>query len=150
MAISALPPGVDPDHPIVTDPVETARTAGLRYYTDAQPGIRRKRAGKGVAYLSIDGTPIHDPRELKRFRSLAIPPAWTDVWICPSPRGHIQVTGRDAKGRKQYRYHPRWREVRDETKYDRLRAFGEALPRLRMRVEADLARSGLPREKVLA
>src|SRR5207247_11340785 len=91
-----------------------------------------------------------DRHELRRIRSLAIPPAWTDVWICPRPNGHIQATGRDSRGRKQYRYHPRWREVRDETKYDRMIAFAEALPRIRERVEHDLARPGMPREKVVA
>ena len=114
------------------------------------PGIRRKRAGKGFSYLGLDGRPIRDRVRIKRFRKLAIPPAWTDVWICPLPNGHIQATGRDAKGRKQYRYHARWREVRDENKYGRLIAFGRVLPRLRRQVQRDLSREGLPREKVLA
>jgi DNA topoisomerase I len=134
----------------LADPVEAAKAAGLRYVSDTMPGIRRKRAGKGFSYVGPDGTPIRDPEHLRRIRALVIPPAWTDVWICPSPRGHIQATGRDAKGRKQYRYHPRWREVRDETKYGRMIAFGEALPGIRRRVDADLARPGLPRQKVLA
>jgi DNA topoisomerase-1 len=134
----------------VTDPVASAHAAKLRYVSDTRPGIRRTRAGKGFSYRAPDGTLIHDTETLRRIRSLAIPPAWTDVWICANPNGHIQATGRDAKGRKQYRYHPRWREVRDESKYTRLIAFGEALPRIRKRVNADLARHGLPREKVLA
>lgn len=133
------------------DPVEAAKSAGLRYVSDMTPGIKRKRAGKHFSYVGLDGKPIHDPAELKRIRALAIPPAWTNVWICPKPNGHIQATGRDAKGRKQYRYHPRWRAVRDETKYHRMIAFGEALPAIRARVTQDLTRPGkLSREKVLA
>src|SRR5437867_9609561 len=132
------------------DPVIVAKAAGLRYVSDASPGIRRKRAGKNFSYIGLDGKPIHDQEELKRIRSLAIPPAWTNVWICPKPNGHIQATGRDAKGRKQYRYHPRWREVRDETKYNRMIAFGGALPTIRARSAHDLALPGLPYEKVLA
>ncbi|HEY8292726.1 MAG TPA: DNA topoisomerase IB, partial [Thermomicrobiales bacterium] len=128
----------------------SARAAKLRYVSDTRPGIRRKRAGNGFSYRAPDGALIHDAETLRRIRSLAIPPAWTDVWICANPNGHIQATGRDDKGRKQYRYHPRWREVRDETKYTRLIAFGEALPRIRERVSVDLARHGLPREKILA
>src|SRR5436305_3430436 len=136
--------------PPATDPVDSARTAGLRYVTDDRPGIRRLRSGKGFRYLGADGRPVKDTETLRRIHSLAIPPAWTDVWICPLPNGHLQATGRDDRGRKQYRYHPRWRQVRDATKYDRLIAFGQALPRLRARVEADLAQPGLPRSKVLA
>ena len=132
------------------DPVEAAQAVGLRYMSDTTPGIRRKRAGKGVAYIGPDGQPVRDPKQLERIRSLAIPPAYTDVWICADPRGHIQATGRDARGRKQYRYHPRWREARDETKFGRMLAFSEALPKIRARVERDLALPGLPREKVLA
>jgi DNA topoisomerase I len=132
------------------DPVESAQQAGLRYVTDETPGIRRIRRGKGFSYVAPDGSPVRDERTLARIRSLAIPPAWTDVWICPSPRGHIQATGRDEKGRKQYRYHPRWRQVRDEHKFSRMLAFGRALPRIRARVEEDLRRPGLGREKVLA
>ena len=134
----------------VAAPVEAAKAAGLRYVSDATPGIQRKRAGKHFSYLGRDGKSIHDAEQLKRIRSLGIPPAWTNVWICPNPRGHIQATGRDAKGRKQYRYHPKWREIRDETKYDRMMAFGNALPLIRERVEHDLRLHGLPREKVLA
>ncbi len=134
----------------IAAPVEAAKAAGLRYVSDATPGIQRKRAGKHFSYLGLNGKPIHDEEQLKRIRSLGIPPAWTNVWICPNPRGHIQATGRDAKGRKQYRYHPKWREIRDETKYDRMMAFGKALPLIRERVEHDLRLHGLPREKVLA
>ncbi len=134
----------------VIDPAQVAKTAGLRYVNDSMPGIRRKRAGKHFSYIGLDGKPIHDKDELQRIRSLGIPPAWTNVWICPKPNGHIQATGRDARGRKQYRYHPRWREVRDETKYTRMIAFGEALPGLRERVKHDLALAGLPHEKVVA
>ena len=133
---------------IVTDPVESARLAGLRYVTETGPGIHRRRAGRGFAYLNGHG-PVRDASTLARIRSLVIPPAWREVWICPSPAGHIQAVGRDARGRKQYRYHPRWREVRDETKYARVLAFARALPRIRARVNADLGRRGLPREKVL-
>src|SRR5262245_1225454 len=112
---------------------------GLRYTLDDRPGIRRVRAGKGFRYLSPESRPVLDAETLGRIRSLAIPPAWTDVWICPHANGHLQATGRDARGRKQYRYHPRWRATRDETKFDRLIAFCQALPRLRERVEADLS-----------
>jgi len=133
-----------------TDPVESAQAAGLRYVSDMQPGIRRQRAGRGFCYRGVDGTPIRDREVLHRIQALVIPPAWTEVWICPRPDGHIQATGRDARGRKQYRYHPRWRAVRDGTKYERMIAFGEALPQLRARVEQDMARAGLSREKVLA
>jgi len=139
-----------PPPELISDPVESAQAAGLRYVSDTQPGIRRKRAGTGFTYVGPDGKTIHDAAELARIRSLAIPPAYTDVWICPSPNGHIQATGRDARGRKQYRYHPKWREVRDETKFGRMLAFSEALPAIRARVERDLSLPGLPREKVLA
>jgi DNA topoisomerase-1 len=126
-----------------------ARAAGLTYTRDDKPGIRRVRAGHAFRYLTANGRPVK-PRYLNRIRSLAIPPAWTDVWICPNPRGHLQATGRDARGRKQYRYHPRWREIRDGTKYGRMTAFGRALPAIRRRTETDLRRPGLPRPKVLA
>jgi DNA topoisomerase-1 len=130
--------------------LETAEAAGLRYVSDSVPGIRRLRSGKGFRYVAPDGRAIREPSVLSRIRSLAIPPAYRDVWICPNPNGHIQATGRDARGRKQYRYHPRWREVRDETKFGRMLDFSAALPRIRRRVERDLGLSGLPREKVLA
>jgi DNA topoisomerase-1 len=134
----------------VEDPIASARSAGLRYVNDAMPGVRRLRAGKGFRYIGPDGAAIRDKQELQRIAALAIPPAWTDVWICANPRGHIQATGRDAKGRKQYRYHPRWRSVRDETKYHRTLAFGLALPGLRERTAKALALPGMPREKILA
>jgi len=132
------------------EPAESAQAAGLRYVSDASPGIRRRRAGRGFSYVGPDGRPVRDRATIERIRRLAIPPAYTDVWICPVANGHLQATGRDARGRKQYRYHARWREVRDETKYGRMLAFSEALPRLRSRLEKDLALPGLPREKVLA
>jgi DNA topoisomerase-1 len=118
--------------------------------TDDGPGITRVKVGKGVGYRDPKGRRIRDAATLARIRSLVIPPAWTDVWICPSPHGHIQVTGRDAKGRKQYRYHPRWTAVRDEAKYDRLEAFGRALPELRRRTRRDLLAPPLSRRRVLA
>ena len=127
-----------------------ARYAGLRYVDDRRPGISRQRRGKGFSYVHSDGRPMCDGETLTRIRSLAIPPAWRDVWICPDPNGHLQATGRDARGRKQYRYHPRWREVRDGNKYERMIAFGRALPLIRRRVQKDLAQPGLSREKILA
>ena len=127
-----------------------ARQAGLRYVSDARPGISRKPAGDGFAYFLPDGSKLTDEDELKRIRSIAIPPAWTDVWISPWANGHIQATGRDARKRKQYRYHPRWRSVRDEAKYDRMLGFGRALPRIRAKVDEALKLPGMPREKVLA
>jgi DNA topoisomerase-1 len=132
------------------DPVASAEEAGMRYVTDASPGIRRRRAGRGFSYIGPDGERIEDAEHVAWIKSLAIPPAWTDVWICTSRRGHLQATGRDARGRKQYRYHPDWRAVRDEAKYGRMIAFGQALPGIRERVDADLRRHGLPRERVLA
>jgi len=124
--------------------------AGLTYVSDLDPGIRRRKAGLGFNYRNADGKPVTDEATLDRIRKLAIPPAWTDVWIAPTARGHIQATGRDAKGRKQYRYHDKWRQQRDGGKFDRLIAFGRALPKLRARIERDLAARGLPRDKVLA
>src|SRR6184192_4920119 len=135
---------------VASDGVAAAQLAGLRYASDEQLGLRRRRKGRGFTYVDRDGVPIRDAGELRRIRRLAIPPAWTDVWISPSPLGHIQATGRDGRGRKQYRYHERWREVRDENKYDRMVVFGKALPKIRRRVDRDLKRRGLPREKVLA
>jgi len=134
----------------VTGSLAAARSAGLHFVNDDAPGIRRLRAGRGFRYVGPSGRPLSDERTLARIRSLAVPPAWKDVWICPDPAGHVQATGRDAKGRKQYRYHPRWHETRDGTKYERLLEFGRALPRIRRRVRQDLGRRGLPREKVLA
>ena len=136
-----------------TDPAAAAAAAaaaGLRYVTDARPGITRKRAGRAFSYRDPQGRPIRDRRALARLRALAIPPAWTDVWICPDPRGHLQATGRDARGRKQYRYHREWRAIRDAHKFDRILIFARALPQIRARVDADLRRRGLPRERVLA
>lgn len=124
--------------------------AGLRYVDDQRPGYTRKRVGTRFAYFDTKGTRIRDAAVIKRIDALAIPPAYTDVWICPDPNGHIQATGRDARGRKQYRYHARWRESRDADKYGRMLAFGAALPRIRSRVTRDLAKPGIPRDKVLA
>src|SRR6476620_5189955 len=135
---------------IAPDPVEVAEEAGLRYVTDEQPGYTRKAKGDDFDYFDTEGKKIRDETRLLRIRRLAIPPAYTDVWICSSANGHIQATGRDARGRKQYRYHERWREVRDENKYDRMIVFGKALPKIRRRVNRDLKLRGLPREKVLA
>ncbi|HEY0796178.1 MAG TPA: DNA topoisomerase IB [Acidisarcina sp.] len=135
---------------IVSAPLESAKAAGLRYVTDKRPGLQRKRRGTGFRYTDADGSPVRDAATIKRIKSLAIPPAWTDVWICPIANGHLQATGRDSRHRKQSRYHPRWREVRDETKYERMALFGKALPKIRERVEHDLSLPGLPREKVLA
>jgi DNA topoisomerase-1 len=132
------------------DPLASARGAGLVYTDDSRPGFRRLKRGKGFAYVDARKRPIRSAADLARIRSLVIPPAWTDVWICSNPRGHLQATGRDARGRKQYRYHPKWRAVRDSTKYERLILFGRALPAIRRRTDADLRRAGLPREKVLA
>jgi DNA topoisomerase-1 len=134
----------------IPDPELSAREAGLAYVHVDRPGITRHRAGKGFFYRDPKGDRITDEKTLARIKSLAIPPAWENVWICPSANGHIQATGRDARNRKQYRYHPRWREVRDETKYEHMIAFGKALPSIRERVEADLRRKGMPKEKVLA
>ena len=138
--ISALP----------TEPAQAARSAGLRYVADDQPGFTRKRAGKAFRYFDANGKEVRDKDQLARIKSLAIPPAWTDVWICPSPNGHLQATGRDARGRKQHRYHPKWREARDDTKFTRMIAFARALPKIRKRIAEDLKLPGLTRNKVLA
>jgi DNA topoisomerase-1 len=130
--------------------IAAAQAAGLTYVTDGEQGITRKRVGRGWAYYAPDGSLIRDRAQRRRLAGLAIPPAWTDVWICPDPHGHIQATARDGKGRKQYRYHPRVRALRDESKFGRMLTFSEALPRLRERVERDLALPGLPRRKLLA
>jgi DNA topoisomerase I len=132
------------------DPRLSAQTAGLRYVSDASPGISRIKCGQGFSYRAPSGKPLRDPGQLRRIRSLAIPPAWTEVWICPLAHGHLQATGRDARGRKQHRYHPRWRETRDEAKYNRMISFAQALPKIRRRIEKDLRLKGTPREKVLA
>jgi DNA topoisomerase I len=129
---------------------EVFAVTGLRYVNDAEPGITRRRAGRGFAYRRPDGTLVRDRATLRRIRALAIPPAYTDVWICPDPMGHIQATGRDARGRKQYRYHPEWHAARDALKYDHLLTFGSVLPTIRQRTDRDLAARDLTREKVLA
>jgi len=134
----------------LVDPIKSAKASGLRYVTDSSPGITRRRFGTGFKYIDPRGKRLRSAEVLRRIQSLAIPPAWVDVWISPSPDGHLQATGRDARGRKQYRYHPRWREVRDQTKYDRMMAFGRILPVLRETVEDDLMQPGLPRTKVIA
>lgn len=145
-ASKATEPVPDPAH----DPAAAARAAGLRYTHDRQPGIHREKRGEAVRYVGPDGKPVRDAEALRRIKSLVIPPAWSDVWITPDPKGHLQCTGRDARGRKQSRYHPHWREVRDETKYERMAHFASALPKIRERVAHDLQMHGLPRQKVLA
>jgi DNA topoisomerase I len=132
------------------DPVVAAKRAQLRYVSDSAPGITRHKARNGFDCRLPEGALVRDIETLRRIRSLVIPPAWTEVWICLDPNGHLQATGRDQRGRKQYRYHPRWREVRDEAKYGKLLIFAKALPLIRARVEEDLRRRGLPRERVLA
>ena len=139
----------DHDSPVI-DPEDAAASAGLRYVNDDMPGITRVRAGKGFSYRDAKGRTIRDKAERKRLAALAIPPAYEDVWICPDPRGHIQATGRDAKGRKQYRYHPDFREVRDSAKYDHMLDFATALPKIRAQVHDDMGKRGLPARKVLA
>ena len=134
----------------VVDPRDAAESAGLRYVDSDGPGISRSRDGDGFAYADARGRPVTSPAVLERIRHLAIPPAYTDVWICPKANGHIQATGRDAKGRKQYRYHPKFREVRDSTKFEHLMAFAAALPTIRATIARHMALRGLPREKVLA
>src|SRR5215470_1435513 len=132
---------------IALDPGEAADAASLRYVSDARPGIQRIRHGRAFRYVNGNGEAVEDLPTLRRIRSLAIPPAWTQVWICPAAHGHIQAVGRDARGRKQYRYHARWRAVRDETKYEKMVAFARALPKIRARVAADLARQERPRAR---
>ena len=134
----------------IVDPRNAAAAAGLRYVSDARPGIRRRKSGKGFTYTRSNGSRLTEADVLRRIEALAIPPAWIDVWICPFAHGHMQATGRDAKGRKQYRYHPRFREVRESTKYERLVQFAEALPAIRAKVREHMAMRGLPREKILA
>ncbi len=139
----------DTDALLSTDPQDTAEAAGLVYVTDREPGVTRRRRGKGFSYHTPDGALVSDA-ERKRIEALVVPPAWGDVWICPRADGHLQATGRDARGRKQYRYHARWAEVRSRVKFNRLVPFGEALPQLRRRVERDLRRRDLGRDTVLA
>jgi DNA topoisomerase-1 len=140
----------EPGSESIVDPKDAAESAGLTYVSDEEPGIRRRRAGKGFTYVKPGGGKVEDERTLERIRKLAVPPAYTDVWICARADGHIQATGRDAKGRKQYRYHPAFREVRDSTKYEHVREFARLLPRIREAVSAHMSLRGLPREKVLA
>jgi DNA topoisomerase I len=149
--VTAIATAPSPEGELVAraDPEEVAEAAGLLYESDARPGITRRRRGRGFSYLRPNGEPV-SAAERDRIQALVIPPAWTDVWISPSPRGHIQATGRDQRGRKQYRYHDRWREVRDADKFDRLAVFGVILPDLRAQLASDLGRHGLPRERVLA
>jgi DNA topoisomerase-1 len=134
----------------LSDPAKLAKQSQLRYVMDDSPGITRKRTGKGFVYINAQGRVLRQPKHLRRIKSLAIPPAWEHVWISPWADSHLQATGRDGRGRKQHRYHPRWRAVRDQTKFDRMSVFGRALPILRRRLRRDLARPNLPREKVLA
>ncbi|MGN6091738.1 MAG: DNA topoisomerase IB, partial [Luteibacter jiangsuensis] len=135
---------------LVSEEQAHAKAAGLVYVCDTDPGISRRKRGRSFQYTDADGRRITDEAVLQRIRSLAIPPAYTNVWICANERGHLQATGRDARSRKQYRYHPRWRDVRDRGKFERILEFGEALPRLRRRLRKDLALPGLPKNKVLA
>jgi len=136
---------------IRTDPIDSAHDGGLRYVRGENgPGILRQKRGRGFIYLAGDGKRVRDQATLERIRALVIPPAWADVWICPRPDGHIQAVGRDAKGRKQYRYHPQYRRIRDQVKFDRMLFFGPALPRIRRRIRHDLKLPGMPKEKVLA
>src|SRR5262245_36475636 len=132
------------------EPIEAAYAGSLRYVSDSRPGIRRRRAGKGFRYIGLDGAAIRDEGTLRRIRTLAIPPAWQDVWICADPNGHLQATGRDEAGRKQYIYHPDWARVREQTKFTRLLQFAQALPALRAQVKADLRTRELTQNKVLA
>jgi DNA topoisomerase I len=141
---SSAPPVID------TSPEAVAELAGLRYVSDTMRGFTRKRAGEGWMYFDTKGERITDPEVVKRINSLAIPPAYNDVWICPLDNGHIQATGMDERGRKQYRYHKDWQEARQATKYTRMAAFGEALPKIRRQVREDLTLEGVPREKILA
>lgn len=156
VAKRALPSSWRPKNPVriphrpPTDPKEAATAVALKYVSDESPGIRRRKAGTGFTYVDARGKPLRDEQTLRRIKSLVIPPAWTEVWICPDASGHLQATGYDARHRKQYRYHPRFREVREQTKYSRMIEFASALPTIRRRVDRDLKRSRLPREKVLA
>jgi len=134
----------------IVDPRDAAESAGLSYVTDETPGFTRRKFGKGWSYRNPEGTPLKDRGTIDRINKLAIPPAYSAVWICPDPNGHLQATGRDARGRKQYRYHARFREVRDGTKYEHMIAFAQALPKIRRAVAEHMALRGLPRDKVLA
>src|SRR5271169_5719087 len=150
MTLKSAQDGEAPVGSAAAEAAQMASQAGLIYVSDAEPGIRRLRAGKGFRYLTPENRRLAAAKELKRIASLAIPPAYRDVWISQKARGHLQATGRDARGRKQYRYHPQWRQVRDSAKFSRMVAFGEALPKLRRKLRRDMGLPGLPREKVLA
>ncbi len=139
-------PDLLPRNPLCLTPRSPPLPRDLHYVDDTQPGIRRKHVRGKFQYFNAKAERITDKDEIKRLNALAVPPAYTDVWICADPRGHLQATGRDARGRKQYRYHPRWREVRDTDEYSRLQAFGSALPKLRKQLEAQLAEPGCPRK----
>ncbi len=147
---SNTPQSLSAQSEIKVDPLESARIAGLHYVSDDGPGLRRKKSGKNFSYFGLDGQKITDKSEIERINALAIPPAYKNVWICPDPRGHIQATGLDERGRKQYRYHPGWRAARDETKFARTIEFARALPKIREKTAHDLKKTGFPREKVLA
>jgi DNA topoisomerase-1 len=147
---ASKPARKQPTPPAIPAPLDSARAARLRYVYDTRPGITRHPTRTGFRYTTPDGHPLRDKESIARIQSLAIPPAWVDVWICPLANGHLQATGRDARGRKQSRYHPRWREVRDQSKYEHMLHFGATLPTIRARVEEHITLPGLPREKVLA
>lgn len=147
-AAPAAEPGSTTTDPDVAR--ESARAAGLRYASDARPGWTRHRSGRSFTYRDVARATVRDAEARARIRALAIPPAWTHVWICPWPNGHLQASGRDARGRKQYRYHDRWRARRDTDKFDRMLAFAQVLPVIRKCCDRDLARPGVPREKILA
>lgn len=154
-ALSLVPPFSDLAHmsqngSVIADPADAAKEAGLRYVNDDMPGISRTRSGKGFSYRDPKGRTIRDKSLRQRIAALAVPPAYTDVWICPDPRGHIQATGRDARGRKQYRYHPDFRAFRDSAKYDHMLEFATSLPKIRERIDKDMSRRGMPLEKVVA
>src|SRR5688572_6647042 len=137
-------------HDLYADAPLSAREAGLRYLPDSKPGFQLLKNGNNVTFLDTQGRIVSDEKALERFRKLVIPPAWTDVWICPSPNGHLQVTGRDAKGRKQYIYHPQWQQSRNQTKFSRMVAFGKQLPEIRKKIDADLRSHGLNHRKIIA
>jgi DNA topoisomerase-1 len=147
--IEPIPPAAS-DAPLMAELVLAAEMGGLHYVTDSVPGFSRQRKRNGFRYLDTAGRPLENPAQLARIKSLAIPPAWSDVWICPDAQGHLQATGRDARGRKQYRYHNSWREVRDEAKYERMIGFAMQLPAIRAKLDEDIRRPGLSREKVIA
>src|SRR5262245_30155553 len=149
-AVGGPHPVIAPSNPLLDALAAEAKSAGLHYTTDQQAGLHRRRSGRSFSYTDPGGKRLRDSATLARIKRLAIPPAWTEVWISPDEKGHIQATGRDARGRKQYRYHTHWRQQRDENKFEHMLAFARALPRIRRRVKRDLARRNMPREKVLA